>query len=105
MKRYVKEILALVTVFCKTTRPRYSDLGREVLSNEPYRRTPNFTLAEAKSLVKAETMVLDGDPKEMICEAVEQTHADLLVVGSRGFEHFWELLVTTVLTMQNALSL
>ncbi|KAL0662991.1 hypothetical protein Bca4012_099828 [Brassica carinata] len=25
-----------------------------------------------------------GDPKEMICQAVEQTHVDLLVVGSRG---------------------
>lgn len=29
-------------------------------------------------------MILEGDPKEMICQAVEQTHVDLLVVGSRG---------------------
>jgi len=34
--------------------------------------------------VKAETLVLDGDPKDMICHAAEQMHADLLVVGSRG---------------------
>ncbi|CAN7052324.1 hypothetical protein IGI04_027592 [Brassica rapa subsp. trilocularis] len=35
-------------------------------------------------LMKTETMILEGDPKEMICQAVEQTHVDLLVVGSRG---------------------
>ncbi|KAG7561320.1 UspA [Arabidopsis thaliana x Arabidopsis arenosa] len=35
-------------------------------------------------MVKTETMILEGDPKEMICQAVEQTHVDLLVVGSRG---------------------
>ncbi|KAK1311499.1 Universal stress protein A-like protein [Acorus calamus] len=35
-------------------------------------------------LVKAETLVLEGDPKEVICQAVEQVNADLLVVGSRG---------------------
>lgn len=35
-------------------------------------------------MVKAETIVLDGDPKDMICHATEQMHADLLVVGSRG---------------------
>ncbi|XP_023638256.1 uncharacterized protein LOC17887055 isoform X2 [Capsella rubella] len=35
-------------------------------------------------MVKTETMILEGDPKEMICQAVEQTHIDLLVVGSRG---------------------
>lgn len=29
-------------------------------------------------------MILEGDPKEMICQAVEQNHVDLLVVGSRG---------------------
>ena len=34
--------------------------------------------------IKAETLILDGDPKDMICQAAEQMHADLLVVGSRG---------------------
>lgn len=33
---------------------------------------------------KAETLILDGDPKDMICQAAEQMHVDLLVVGSRG---------------------
>ncbi|KAJ0246697.1 hypothetical protein HA466_0171990 [Hirschfeldia incana] len=52
--------------------------------------TPALELCRAKMVgdlrtcVKTETMILEGDPKEMICQAVEQTHTDLLVVGSRG---------------------
>uniref|UniRef100_A0A1J3ECH6 Universal stress protein A-like protein n=1 Tax=Noccaea caerulescens TaxID=107243 RepID=A0A1J3ECH6_NOCCA len=34
--------------------------------------------------IRTETMVLEGDAKEMICQAVEQMNVDLLVVGSRG---------------------
>ncbi|KZV48995.1 hypothetical protein F511_09591 [Dorcoceras hygrometricum] len=34
--------------------------------------------------IKAETLILQGDPKEKICEAAEQLPADLVVVGSRG---------------------
>ncbi|CAL9204004.1 unnamed protein product [Musa hybrid cultivar] len=35
-------------------------------------------------LVEAEMVIVDGDPKEMICQFAEQMQADLLVVGSRG---------------------
>ncbi|KAH7655472.1 Universal stress protein A family protein [Dioscorea alata] len=35
--------------------------------------------------VKAKTEVVVGDPKEKICETMEKLHADLLVMGSRGF--------------------
>ncbi|XP_020209192.1 universal stress protein A-like protein isoform X2 [Cajanus cajan] len=35
-------------------------------------------------LVKAESMILSGDPREMICEAAEQMQVSLLVMGSRG---------------------
>ncbi|XP_020266522.1 universal stress protein A-like protein [Asparagus officinalis] len=35
-------------------------------------------------LVEPETMLLEGDPKDVICQAAEEMHADLLVVGSRG---------------------
>ncbi|CAN6439950.1 unnamed protein product [Victoria cruziana] len=34
--------------------------------------------------VTAETMTIEGDPKEMICQVAEQVHADLVIVGSRG---------------------
>ena len=34
--------------------------------------------------VKAETIILRGDPREMICQAAEQVHVDLLVLGNRG---------------------
>ncbi|KAK9715903.1 hypothetical protein RND81_06G197600 [Saponaria officinalis] len=36
------------------------------------------------SKVRAETLILEGDPKEEICKAIEQTHVDMLVIGSRG---------------------
>ncbi|KAL6141593.1 hypothetical protein ACLB2K_059881 [Fragaria x ananassa] len=35
-------------------------------------------------MIKAETLILTGDPKDVICQATEQMHVDLLVVGSRG---------------------
>lgn len=31
------------------------------------------------------TQVVIGDPKEKICDAVEEMNADLLVMGSRAF--------------------
>ncbi|KAJ0263851.1 Usp domain-containing protein [Hirschfeldia incana] len=34
--------------------------------------------------IRSETLVFEGEAKEMICQAVEQMHVDLLVVGSRG---------------------
>ncbi|XP_065868536.1 universal stress protein A-like protein [Euphorbia lathyris] len=34
-------------------------------------------------MVKAETVILEGDAKDMICQATEQRPIDLLVVGSR----------------------
>nr|GLL49021.1 universal stress protein PHOS34 [Ipomoea trifida] len=35
--------------------------------------------------INVKTEVVVGDPKEKICEAVEKFHADLLVMGNRGF--------------------
>ncbi|KAK6139776.1 hypothetical protein DH2020_026452 [Rehmannia glutinosa] len=34
--------------------------------------------------VKAETLILQGDPKDKICQAAEELHVDLVVLGSRG---------------------
>ncbi|KAK7278784.1 hypothetical protein RJT34_23820 [Clitoria ternatea] len=36
------------------------------------------------SRVKAESIILNGDPREKICEAAEQMQVNLLVMGSRG---------------------
>ncbi|KAK6147386.1 hypothetical protein DH2020_018298 [Rehmannia glutinosa] len=36
------------------------------------------------SSLKAKTLILEGDPKDRICRAVEEMNIDLLVVGSRG---------------------
>ncbi|OMO51900.1 Universal stress protein A [Corchorus capsularis] len=35
-------------------------------------------------MIKAETLILEGDPKDKICEISEEMNVDLLVVGSRG---------------------
>ncbi|KAJ8528917.1 hypothetical protein K7X08_030657 [Anisodus acutangulus] len=40
-------------------------------------------LCEQK-MVKAETLILEGDPKDKICQAADELHIDLLIVGSRG---------------------
>nr|GMD93582.1 universal stress protein A-like protein [Ipomoea batatas] len=37
-----------------------------------------------EKMVKAETLVVEGDPKDKICQAAEEMNVDLLVVGSRG---------------------
>ncbi|XP_039004230.1 universal stress protein PHOS34-like [Hibiscus syriacus] len=34
--------------------------------------------------VKAETVIVEGDPKDMLCEISEHMNVDLLIVGSRG---------------------
>ncbi|GMP80482.1 hypothetical protein CsSME_00035561 [Camellia sinensis var. sinensis] len=38
-----------------------------------------------KNVKNAKTHIVVGDPKEKVCEAVEEFHADLLVMGSRSF--------------------
>ncbi|CAK9152991.1 unnamed protein product [Ilex paraguariensis] len=40
-------------------------------------------MCEEKKIM-AKSLLLEGDPKEMICEAAEKMEVDLLLVGSRG---------------------
>ncbi|KAF2299777.1 hypothetical protein GH714_003317 [Hevea brasiliensis] len=42
-------------------------------------------LSPSAGPVNVKTQVVIGDPKEKICEAVENLHADLLVTGCRAF--------------------
>ncbi|KAF3681640.1 putative aspartic proteinase nepenthesin-1-like [Capsicum annuum] len=41
--------------------------------------------AKKNNQANVKTQVVIGDPKEKICDAVEEMHADLLVMGSRAF--------------------
>ncbi|XP_072992310.1 uncharacterized protein [Typha latifolia] len=34
--------------------------------------------------IRAESIIVDGDPKDMICQTAEQMHVDLLIIGNRG---------------------
>ncbi|KAK7355060.1 hypothetical protein VNO80_14305 [Phaseolus coccineus] len=47
-------------------------------------------------LVKAESMILNGDPREMICEAADQMQVNLLVLGSRGLSALKRTLLGSV---------
>ncbi|XP_059278157.1 universal stress protein A-like protein [Lycium ferocissimum] len=35
-------------------------------------------------MINAESLILEGDPKNMLCEATEKMNIDLLAVASRG---------------------
>ncbi|MCL7024098.1 hypothetical protein MKW94_018652 [Papaver nudicaule] len=41
-------------------------------------------ICKQRPVVKVETLIMEGDPKDMICQAAEQMETDLVVVGSRG---------------------
>ncbi|XP_057959606.1 uncharacterized protein LOC131152028 isoform X2 [Malania oleifera] len=38
----------------------------------------------AQPMVKTETLILEGEARDKICQVTEEMHVDLLVVGSRG---------------------
>ncbi|XP_051131846.1 uncharacterized protein LOC127251933 [Andrographis paniculata] len=54
-----------------------------------------FEICREKSL-NAKTLILEGDPKDKICRAVEEMSIDLLVVGSRGLGQIKRALLGSV---------
>ncbi|KAL8517566.1 hypothetical protein ACS0TY_015720 [Phlomoides rotata] len=46
--------------------------------------------------VKAKTTILEGDPKEMICDLADQMHIDLIVICSRGLGKIKRVFVGSV---------
>lgn len=49
-----------------------------------------------KMQVKAESVILNGDPREMICQAAEQMQVNLLIMGSRGLGTLKRLVYLTI---------
>ncbi|KAL3535986.1 hypothetical protein ACH5RR_004447 [Cinchona calisaya] len=73
------------------TLPHYAFPGGYVVESATKAQEQNAAkiLSRASQMCKdrkvpAETLILEGDPKEMICQAVERMYVDVLVVGSRG---------------------
>ncbi|XP_041997353.1 universal stress protein YxiE-like [Salvia splendens] len=71
--------------------PRYAFPGGHVVESARKAQEQNSAriLSRAyemcrESSLKAKTIILEGDPKETICRAVEEMNIHLLVVGSRG---------------------
>ncbi|XP_022843812.1 uncharacterized protein LOC111367263 isoform X2 [Olea europaea var. sylvestris] len=71
--------------------PRYAFPGGYVVESASKAQEQNgarilsraFEMCRDK-MVKAKTLILEGDPKDRICRAVEEMNIDLLVVSSRG---------------------
>ncbi|XP_027176903.1 uncharacterized protein LOC113776039 [Coffea eugenioides] len=87
--RVESNLVSLVHVMDRL--PHYVFPGGYVVESATKAREQNAAkiLSQASQMCKdrkvaAETLILEGDPKEMICEAVERMHVDVLVVGSRG---------------------
>uniref|UniRef100_A0A3B6C307 UspA domain-containing protein n=1 Tax=Triticum aestivum TaxID=4565 RepID=A0A3B6C307_WHEAT len=60
------------------------------LVEEDLRKKAEGVVGKARSLCAANSVeavvdVVDGEPKHVLCDAVEKHHADLLVVGSQGY--------------------
>nr|AFK43196.1 unknown [Lotus japonicus] len=61
----------------------------EDLMRKAQREKSTSTLSRALQMcrdnqIKAESIILTGDAREMICQAADQMHVDLLIMGSRG---------------------
>ncbi|VAH26597.1 unnamed protein product [Triticum turgidum subsp. durum] len=60
------------------------------LVEEDLRKKAEGVVGKARSLCAANSVeavvdVVDGEPKHVLCDAVEKHRADLLVVGSQGY--------------------
>ncbi|XP_028071954.1 uncharacterized protein LOC114274269 [Camellia sinensis] len=49
-----------------------------------------------KNVKNVKIQIVVGDPKEKACEAIEELHADLLVMGSRAFGPFKRMFLGSV---------
>ncbi|KAK4281768.1 hypothetical protein QN277_013223 [Acacia crassicarpa] len=47
-------------------------------------------------LVRAKSVVMNGDPREVICEAAEKMQVDMLIMGSRGLGTFKRAILGSV---------
>ncbi|KAL1369310.1 hypothetical protein HN51_023405 [Arachis hypogaea] len=95
-------------VFLVHVQPRFAEYGYPIIGPnvEDYVRKSQEEASAAilsrglhmckDKKVKAETIILRGDPREMICQAAEQVHVDLLVVGSRGLGTISRLFIGSV---------
>ncbi|KAK7396891.1 hypothetical protein VNO78_18053 [Psophocarpus tetragonolobus] len=65
------EVLPIVEVDLKRTATRVTENAKEI--------------CKTKSVKDITVEVVEGDPRNVLCEAVEKHHASMLVVGSHGY--------------------
>ncbi|XP_020231746.1 universal stress protein PHOS34 [Cajanus cajan] len=65
------EVLPIVDADLKRTAAKITDNAKEICKN--------------KSVNDVVVDVVEGDPRNVLCEAVEKHHASVLVVGSHGY--------------------
>ncbi|MEC0369032.1 universal stress protein [Paenibacillus chibensis] len=71
------------------------DLG-ERIREEGEKILAPATEALTRSGIAYETFSKTGDPASVICQAAEEQHADLIIMGSRGIGLMSELLIGSV---------
>uniref|UniRef100_A0A0D9ZXX7 UspA domain-containing protein n=1 Tax=Oryza glumipatula TaxID=40148 RepID=A0A0D9ZXX7_9ORYZ len=90
---------AVVLVHARPARPLYYpviDGGGYVLTQEVMDSMDRYMATAADSVVKVETRVEKGDPRDVICGAVEKAGADMVVMGSHGYGFLQRTLLGSV---------
>lgn len=73
-----------------------SDEAMETKSEEGKKILENTVKTLGLDESKATTMLLQGDPKSLVCKVAEDINADLIVMGSRGLKRLVAILENSV---------
>ncbi|KAH6823881.1 Adenine nucleotide alpha hydrolases-like superfamily protein [Perilla frutescens var. hirtella] len=89
----------LILLYVKPPVPSYNSLdvtgyiftGDVIATVEKHSRDLANSVMKRAEAVRVEKKVGSGDAKDVICVAVDKLGADILVMGSHDYGHFWEV--------------